>query len=89
MCIDHRRLDVAMLPNLLDGSNVRADFEQVDGIVSEGETTDMLDYARFADCFLDGPLKNRLLMEKILCILPGNRFYILYVINENVDVIRV
>ena len=31
MGIDHRRLDVAMTQQLLDGSNVRADFEYVSG----------------------------------------------------------
>ena len=74
MGIDHRRFNILVVEKFLDRSNVITALKQMRGIVSEGETTDMLDYARFTNCFLDGRLKNRLVMEKILCILLGNRF---------------
>jgi hypothetical protein len=39
--------------------------------LSDGETADML----LTDCILDGLLQNRLVMEKMLHILPGNEIY--------------
>jgi hypothetical protein len=43
--------------------------------MSEDVTADMLDYASFTDCILDGPLQNRRVMKKIPHILPGNGIY--------------
>lgn len=62
MGIDHGRADVLLPKEILDGADVIACFKQMRGKgISEGVTTDMLNYARIADCFLDAPLKNRLM----------------------------
>jgi hypothetical protein len=62
MGIDHGRADILVPKEFLDGADVIACFKQMRGKrMSEGVTTDMLNYACTADCFLDAPLKNRLM----------------------------
>ena len=57
MGIDHGRADILVPKEFLDGADVIACFKQMRGKgMSEGVTTDMLNYARIADCFLDAPL---------------------------------
>jgi hypothetical protein len=62
MGINRGRTDILVPKEFLDGTDVIACFKQKRGKgMSEGVTTDMLNYARTADCFLDAPLKNRLM----------------------------
>ncbi len=62
MGIDHGRADILVPREFLDGADVIACFKQMRGKgMSQGVTTDMLNYASIADCFLDTPLKNRLM----------------------------
>jgi len=62
MGIDHCRADILVPKEFLNGADIIACFKQMRGKgMSEGVTTDMLNYARTADCFLDASLKNRLM----------------------------
>ena len=73
MGIDHGRADILVSKEFLDGSDVIACCKQMRGKgMSEGVTTDMLNYACTADCFLDAPLMNRLMsVMPPLFVLPA------------------
>jgi hypothetical protein len=73
---DHGRADAFVPRAFLGGADVSVCFRQMRGKgMSEDVAADMFDYASLTDCILDGPLQNRLVMERTPRIIPGNGIY--------------
>lgn len=77
MGVDHRCADIFVTKKLLYSTNIITGLKQVRSKgVTECVATSMLDNSSFADCFLDGPLKDCLvgMMPPFftgLCVLPS------------------